>query len=52
MTVVPLRMPRMANPPKLYSRPGDDLTWCFPLIVEALARLQAFDFLAIQFLAS
>lgn len=26
---------------KLYSRPGNDLTWRFPLIVEALARLGA-----------
>jgi ATP-dependent DNA ligase len=26
---------------RLYSRPGNDLTWRFPLIVEALARLRA-----------
>src|SRR5512144_183467 len=26
---------------KLYSRPGNDLTGCFPLIVEALARLRS-----------
>ena len=26
---------------KLYSRPGNDLTWRFPLIVEALARLRS-----------
>jgi bifunctional non-homologous end joining protein LigD len=26
---------------KLYSRPGNDLTYRFPLIVEALARLRA-----------
>jgi bifunctional non-homologous end joining protein LigD len=25
---------------RLYSRPGNDLTWRFPLIVEALARLR------------
>jgi bifunctional non-homologous end joining protein LigD len=26
---------------RLYSRPGNDLTWRFPLIVEALARLRS-----------
>ena len=26
---------------RLYSRPGNDLTYRFPLIVEALARLRA-----------
>src|ERR1700738_4265399 len=26
---------------KLYSRPGNDLTWRFPLIVEALAKLRS-----------
>jgi hypothetical protein len=26
---------------KLYSRPGDDLTYRFPLIVESLARLRS-----------
>jgi len=25
---------------KLYSRPGNDLTWRFPLIVEATVRLR------------
>jgi bifunctional non-homologous end joining protein LigD len=28
---------------RLYSRPGNDLTYRFPLIVEALARLRALD---------
>jgi bifunctional non-homologous end joining protein LigD len=28
------------NRVRLYSRPGNDLTWRFPLIVEALARLR------------
>ena len=28
---------------KLYSRPGNDLTQGFPLIVEALARLRSFS---------
>ena len=26
---------------RLYSRPGNDLTWRFPLIVESLARLRS-----------
>jgi ATP-dependent DNA ligase len=26
---------------RLYSRPGNDLTWRFPLIVEAVARLRS-----------
>jgi ATP-dependent DNA ligase len=26
---------------RLYSRPGNDLTWRFPLIVEALAKLRS-----------
>ena len=28
---------------KLYSRPGNDLTYRFPLIVEALTRLRTFS---------
>jgi bifunctional non-homologous end joining protein LigD len=32
--------PQAANRLKLYSRPGNDLTDRFPLIVEALARLR------------
>jgi ATP-dependent DNA ligase len=30
---------KSGNRVRLYSRPGNDLTWRFPLIVEALARL-------------
>jgi bifunctional non-homologous end joining protein LigD len=29
------------NPVRLYSRPGNDLTYRFPLIVEALAKLRS-----------
>jgi ATP dependent DNA ligase domain len=35
------RLPRDGKRVKLYSRPGNDLTYRFPLIVEALKRLRS-----------
>ena len=35
-----LRGPKIGERVKLYSRPGNDLTWRFPLIVEATVRLR------------
>jgi ATP-dependent DNA ligase len=35
------RRPEGCNRVRLYSRPGNDLTYRFPLIVETLARLRS-----------